>query len=269
MTAFTTPALPAGAQLYVIAAGRLAESPRAETGFALMAVGPDGLIGVVLQNPMIYALHGSPDAPAVDLRAGGALLAGNLAYGQMGRVQVPPGSAVVDILPAGGTTVVYSAQLASLAAGESYLALAAGFLAPQPEDGAFRVIAVQDELADDDLDNARTQVIHASPDAPAVDISTVSNGLHLDQPLLVEGLRFGEVTEGEGLSVPAATFDLGVAQAGVPSFAARFGLTTGRGQRAIAIATGAFSPIGEQRSFSLMVVDTSVQPWTVGMIAPH
>jgi hypothetical protein len=269
VTAFTTPALPAGAQLYVIAAGRLGESPRAETGFSLMAVGPDGLVGAIPQNPMIYALHASPDAPAVDLRAGGALLAGNLAYGQIGKVQVPPGSAVVDILPAGGTTVVYSAQLADLAAGESYLALAAGFLAPQPEEAAFRVIAVQDELADDDVDNARTQIIHASPDAPAVDISTVSNGLHLDLPLLVEGLRFGDVTEGEGLSVPAATFDLGIAQAGVPSFAARFGVTTARGQRAIAIAAGAFSPSGEQKGFSLMVVDTSAQPWTVASIYPH
>jgi hypothetical protein len=270
VTAFTTPALPAGAQLYVLAVGRLADAPRAETGFSLMAVGPDGLVGVILQNPMIYALHASPDAPAVDLRAGDALLAANLSYGQLGRIQVAPGTASIDVLAAGGTpTPVYSADLDGLVAGESYLALAAGFLAPQPEEAGFRLIAVQDELADDDVDNARAQVIHASPDAPAVDISTVSNGAHLDVPLLVEGLRFGQLTAGAGMSVPAAALDLGVAQAGVPSPAARFAVTTRRGQRAIAIAAGAFSPVGAQRSFSLMVVDTSVQPWTVASIAPH
>src|SRR5262249_36304401 len=153
--------------LYVIAAGRLAESPRSPTGFSLMAVGPDGLVGVIQQNPFVYALHASPDAPAVDLKSNGALLAGGLSYGQLGRLQVPPGSYPIDVYPAGGATKVYSGSVDDLVAGESYLSVAAGFLAPAPEEAGFRLINLADNLADA-TDGARTQVIHASPDAPAV-----------------------------------------------------------------------------------------------------
>jgi hypothetical protein len=267
VTAFTTPALPAGVPLYVIAAGRLAESPRVETGFSLFAVGPDGLVGILPQNPFVYALHASPDAPAVDIKSGGAMLAANLSYGQLGRVQVPPGAYTLDIFPAGGATAVYSDEVSGLVAGESYLSIAAGFLAPAPEEGAFRLITLADNLVDTQ-DGARTQVVHASPDAPAVDISTISNGVHLDQPLLVEGLRFGNVTADEGLAVPAATFDIGIAQAGVPTAVAKFGLTTTNGLRAYVIAAGALAPEGHQQPFGLMVVNTSVQPWGVAMLAP-
>jgi hypothetical protein len=267
VTAFTTPALPDGAPLYVIAAGELGAAPRAQTGFVLMAVGPDGLVGAIRQNPFVYALHASPDAPAVDLRAGGALLAGGLSYGQLGRVQVPPGSYAVDILPAGGTSVVYTAQLDGLAAGESYLGVAAGFVAPALEEAPFRVIVVQDQLAAS-TDGARAQVIHASGDAPAVDVSTLA-GAHLATPLLVESLRFGQLTAAEGLAIPAAALDLGVAQAGSPTPVATFGVTTSVGLRVFAIAAGALSPTAGQHAFSLMVVDTSVQPWTVANVAPH
>jgi len=260
--------LPDGAALYVIAAGRLADSPREATGFSLFAVGPDGLVGIIPQNPFIYALHASPDAPAVDIKSDGALLAGNVSYGQLARIQVPPGGYPIDIYPAGGATKVYSDSVSDLAAGESYLTVAAGFLAPAPEEGAFRLITLADNLADAP-DGARTQVIHASPDAPAVDISTMSNGIHLDVPLLVEGLRFGQLTADDGLAVPAASFELGVAQAGVPTPVAKFGLTTVTGLRAFVLATGALSPDPGEQPFALMVVNTSAQPWTVSRVDPH
>jgi hypothetical protein len=268
VTAFTTPALPDGAPLYVIASGELGESPRAETGFALMAVGPEGLVGVIRQNPFVYALHASPDAPAVDLGAGaGARLATNLSYGQLGRIQLPVGDATVDIYAAGGSTAVASAELTDLTAGESYLAVAAGFLAPAPEEGSFRVMVVQDQLVDADA-GARAQIIHASPDAPAVDISTLA-GAHLATPLLVESLRFGQLTEDAGLEIPAAALDLGIAQAGVPTPVATFGVTTTAGLRAFVVAAGALAPTAERRPFSLMVVNTTVQPWVVANVAPH
>jgi hypothetical protein len=253
--------------LYVIAAGKLAQSPREATAFSLFAVGPDGLVGIIPQNPFVYALHASPDAPAVDIKSNDALLAGNLSYGQLGRIQLPPGDYPLDIYPAGGATSVFSGSVSGLTAGESYLAIAAGFLAPAPEEGGFRLITLADNLVDA-ADGARTQVIHASPDAPAVDISTMSNGVHLDQPLLVEGLRFGQLTADAGLAVPAATFRLGIAQAGVPTPVASFGLTTVAGLRAFVIATGALSPNPGQQSFALMVVNTSAQPWTVARVMP-
>jgi hypothetical protein len=269
VTAFTTPALPDGAPLYVIAAGRLVATPDAapDTELSLFAVGPDGLVGIIPQNPFIYALHASPDAPAVDLRSGGQPLASNLSYGQLGRIQVAPGTATLDVYAAGGSTSVYSDSVSGLTAGESYLAIAAGFLAPQPDEGTFRLIALANELGDPG-DGARLQVIHASPDAPAVDISTLM-GAHLAQPLLVSGLRFGELTAAAGLAVPALALDLGIAPAGVPTPVATFGIAPAHGDRGFVIAAGALSPLAGQQAFSLMVVNTSVTPWSVTSIAPH
>ncbi len=72
VTVFTTPELPEGAELFVIATGLLGKLPRQADGFALLAVGPSGSIGFIRQNPVVFALHASPDAPAVDIFAGNA-----------------------------------------------------------------------------------------------------------------------------------------------------------------------------------------------------
>ena len=70
---------------------RLAEQANQADGFALLAVGPAGALVFVKQNPLVYALHASPDAPAVDLYAGDALLSGGLSFGNIaGPVRVPP-----------------------------------------------------------------------------------------------------------------------------------------------------------------------------------
>src|SRR5262249_11842132 len=72
VTAFTTPNLPNGADLTIIATGLLGRLPRDPSGFALLAVGPNGSVGFIKQNPYVYVLHGGVDAPDVDLCAGGA-----------------------------------------------------------------------------------------------------------------------------------------------------------------------------------------------------
>ncbi len=76
----------------------LGDLPRQATGFSLMAVGPTGLVGTIAQDPTVFALHASPDAPAVDIReaTSDALLIDNLAFGQLERVQVPPGDYTLD-----------------------------------------------------------------------------------------------------------------------------------------------------------------------------
>jgi hypothetical protein len=70
VTVFTTPQLPEGAELFVVATGLLSELPRDDDGFSLLAVSPTGSIGFIKQNPVVFALHASPDAPAVDIYAG-------------------------------------------------------------------------------------------------------------------------------------------------------------------------------------------------------
>ena len=97
VTAFTTPKLPDGANVLVIATGLLGKLARERDGFALLAVGPNGSIGFVKQDPRVYALHASPDAPRVDAFVGNAEIVDNLGFGELSKpIQVQPGSYTID-----------------------------------------------------------------------------------------------------------------------------------------------------------------------------
>jgi hypothetical protein len=134
---FTTPALPEGAELYVIATGLVAENPRAPDAFTLLAVAETGSIGFIAQNPTVYALHGSPDAPPVDIRVGEALLVQDLAFAELSApIQVAPGSYDLDFYPTGATPGVPAASVTTprVEAGQQYLLIATGFLTPETVD---------------------------------------------------------------------------------------------------------------------------------------
>jgi hypothetical protein len=271
VTTFTTPPLPGGSELFAVAIGRLGDHPRLATGFSVMAIGEGGALGTIAQDPMVYALHASPDAPAVDIREANsdALLIGGLGYGAIKGVQVPPGNYTLDFYGAGspaGTPAV-SMPVNGLAAGQRYLAVATGFLSPAAGEPGFRLIATADELAIDPT-RARIGAIHASPDAPAVDIATAS-GNTMAQPALIEDFDFGEIAGGEGLAVPPATLRLGIGAANAPSAVATFNVTTSAGMRAFAVATGALSPAAGEQPFRLTIVDTSRSPWSASAIAPN
>ena len=271
VTAFTTPALPEGGELFVIAVGRLGELPRQATGFSLLAVGPSGVIGRIPQNPTVFALHASPDAPTVDIReaSGDGLLVGALEYGQLGQVQVPPGSYTLDFYGAGAEpgTPAASAETPALAAGERYLAIASGFLSPIGEEEPFQLLAFADEFALE-ASGARVRAVHASPDAPEVDIGTAT-GLLMDDPRLLEDVPFTAASGGEGLEVPAANLTLGIAAAGAANAAAAFDVTTADGLRTFAVAMGALSASKGEESFELGLVITSTWPWSVARVQPN
>jgi hypothetical protein len=265
VTAFTTPALPDGAELFVIATGLLAQLPRESTAFSLLAVGPSGSIGFIQQNPTVYALHASVDAPAVDIYAGGTRLVQDLAFGELSQpVQVPPGAYELAFRAAGSMgDPAATVATPALTAGQRYLAVATGLL--HGTGPAFQLVAVADSLAVDP-GSARLGVVHASPDAPAVDIGTVS-GTQLDAPALVANLAFGESSMADGLSVPAADLGIGVAAAGSATPVARFAVTTAPGLRAIAVAAGALAG-GALPPFRLFLVVTSSWPWSLLEVAP-
>src|SRR5215472_7306937 len=172
VTAFTTPALPDGADLFVIATGLLGALPRDGSGFGLLVVGPSGSVGFIRQNPVVYALHASPDAPAVDVYAGNTELITNLSFGQISApLQVPPNTYMLDFFghsstagrPAGMPATTQSTG--ALAAGNRYLAVATGFLAPKTStEPHFQLDAYEDDFSIDSA-NARVRIVHASPTA--------------------------------------------------------------------------------------------------------
>lgn len=267
VTAFTTPDLPEGAELFVVATGLLSDPARVDTGFSLLAVGPEGTVGFVRQNPRVYALHASPGAPDVDVFAGDAELIDDLAYGELaGPLQVPPAAYTLDFFGhAAGSTRPGGAAAATsttpaLAAGETYLAVATGFLGGDP---GFQLVAVADGLDVDDT-HARIRVVHASPDAPAVDVGTVAAG----QVTAVTGwtdLAFGDSSDAAGVSLPASTYDLGLAATGTTAAVLQFSdVAIDAGARLHVVAAGELGDGG----FQLMVVDSSTSPWTVSAVDP-
>jgi hypothetical protein len=260
VTAFTTPSLPDGADLFVIATGLLAKLPREAEGFDLLAVGPKGSIGFIKQNPSVYALHASPNAPAVDLVAGNAKLVEDLAFGGLSApVQVPPGQYGIDVYAhgAGGAPAAH-ATVGPLQPGERYLAVATGFVGGAAP--AFTIDAYAEDFALDGAASARLRAVHACPDAPAVDLGVVD--AQRLSPVLVPNLAFSQASDGAGLDVAAGQFTLGVAPNGSDAnVVASFGIGTAPGVRAFAVAAGSLSKHGAP--FQLLLVHTAASPWSV------
>lgn len=125
-----------------------------------------------------------------------------------------------------------------------------------------------DEDDPDPPGTARLRVVHASPDAPAVDVGTVTGGA-LDAPALVADLAFAEATSGDGLAVPPAALTLGIAAAGTTDPVATFDVTTEAGLRAYAVAAGALAPADDRASFRLILVVTSTWPWVSAAVMPN
>jgi len=275
VTSFTTPKLPDGAEVFVIAVGNVARLARQPSGFALLAVGPGGSLGFVRQDPVVYALHASPDAPAVDLFAGEAELADGLAFGQLSApIQVSPGAKTIDFYAhaEGGerpdAKPAAEAVTASLVAGERYLAVATGFLAPKTAaEPAFQLAAFQEGFALDDAGATRLRVVHASPDAPGVDVGHVQGAAIA--PVVFSSIHFGKSSSDAGLSLAPKHYALGVTPAGQDaSIVARFAVTATPGARAFGVAAGALGA-GRGQAFRLLVVDTATSPWTAAAIAPY
>lgn len=266
VTVFTTPALPEGGELFVIATGLLSIHPRATDGFSLLAVAPTGSIGFIKQNPVIFAMHASPDAPAVDIYVGPTMYVQNLAFGEMSdTLQVPPGTYTLDFKATGSQATAASVTTPAAEAGQHYLGIASGFLGDTP---AFQLIALADEFTLGGIDPL-VRVVHASPDAPAVDVGTVSMNVVTPVPDYVD-LSFTESSVGAGTALPVGTLDIGVAATGTTAPVATFTITTFNGLRAYAVAAGSIAspPVGGN-GFRLVIVNTSVFPWTAAEVMPN
>jgi len=270
VTAFTTPELPAD-DLFVIATGSLVPPARAEDGFSLLVVGPEGSLGFIKQNPVVYALHGSPDAPAVDIYAGESLLVENIAFGELSSaVQVPPADFyVLDFYPTGTGPGAPTAsfQTPTLAAGSAYLSVAAGELAPEDTDEAFTLLAFEELFETTDV--SRVRAVHASGDAPPVDIGSVDSATGDLSVVVFENLAFGAASDGVGAELPVGDLTLGVAATGNATPVATFDVTTTAGLQTFAVAIGALAPDAGDASFRMILVVASANPWIGAEVLPN
>ena len=218
-----------GGPATVIGPANLAFS--ADTLYSVVAVGDVANIEpIILEQPdydvgagnaRIRVLHAAPMAPQVDVyaTAPGADLAANSPLGtfsfkeDLGPLQVPAGDYQIRVtLPNAPGTVVFDSGTVTLQDGNDFLIAAVENTTTGAAPISLMVANTFNAFEIHDINTpADLRVVHASPDAPAVDI--VVNDDFMNPPL-VEDLAFTE-TAGY-VSVPAADYNVKVTPAGDP-----------------------------------------------------
>jgi hypothetical protein len=155
----------------------------------------------------VRVVHASPDAPAVDVWVNDSITAfsGAPFKGITQYATLDPATYNVKVVPAGAMEpVVIEADL-ELAGGTDYTVVAVGLLAD------IEPLVLVDNNSLPAAGKAHVRFVHASPDAPAVDIA-VQGG-----PVLFSNVAFKGV--GDYLPVDVGTYDLEVRLAGTETVA--------------------------------------------------
>ena len=178
---------------------RMAVLAVAAAPLALAACSSDSPTSPSAGTAQVRVAHLSPDAPAVDVYVDGTRVVSGAGFKDVtGYLTLPVGSASVRVTPAGATSPAVIDTTVTLAAGRSYTVAATGLLA-----------AIQPVVLEDDrgtTGQAKVRFVHASPDAPAVDIA-VTGG-----PVLFSNVPFRQATAYP--EVAPSTYDLEARPAG-------------------------------------------------------
>jgi len=154
----------------------------------------------------VRVVHASPDAPAVDVWVNGNVAFSNAPFkGITDYAALDTGSYQVQVTPTGATEPVVIDATLDLAGGTDYTVVAVGQLAN------IEPLVLVDNNSAPAAGKAHVRFVHASPDAPAVDIA-VTGG-----PVLFSNVPFKGV--GDYLPVDAGTYDLEARVAGTQDVA--------------------------------------------------
>lgn len=181
-------------------------------------------------NGRVRVMHASPDAPAVDIFVDGTKAVTALAFpNNTGYVSLPAGSHNVKVFvsPSDGTgTPALEADL-DVAANTDYTVLAVGRLS----DSTLALLPLQDNNATPAAGNAHVRLIHASPDAPAVDVVVSGTSTKVFENVAFKGV-------GTYTPVPAGSYSLDVRPTGTDTVARTVNLTLSDRFVYTAVATG-------------------------------
>lgn len=153
----------------------------------------------IATNTDVLVMHGSTDAPTVDVVVPGVgAIVNDASYGDFaGYLEVPAADYTLNITDASGSVVVrsYQAPLSTLNLdGEALVVVASGFLNPAnnsngAEFGLWVALPSGGALVELPESNARLQVIHNSADAAAAQVD-----VYLDGALLLDNFAFRTAT---------------------------------------------------------------------------
>jgi len=204
-------------------------------GTALLAA-PVGASSAEDGEAGLRVAHASPDAPAVDVLVDGAAAVEGLEFEQVtDYLELETGEYDLAVNVAGTDTTVFSAEGVELE-GEDYTAVALGEVGS--DDTEFTVSLLEDTNGANLDDEFRVRAIHASPDAPAVDVAVDDDAL-----TLFEDVAFGESSG--YTTAPADEYEVEVrpAAGGDPVFEADVSFAAGSTYTAFAV--GYLSPDDE------------------------
>ncbi len=177
----------------------------------------------------VRVVHASPDAPAVDILVDNAVALGNVPYPTVSSyLEVPAATYNLKVNAAGTATTVINADV-PFEPSATYTVLATGFLAN------IAPLVVTDDLTLPVANRSKLRVIHASPDAPNVDVFVGGNRVLANVPFRAAS---------EYLIVPSGGYGVEVRVAGTSTvvLAANVTLESRKIYTALAIGTVASGP---------------------------
>ncbi len=190
----------------------------------------------------VRVMHASPDAPAVDVWVNGTRAFSNISFKSISDyAKLQPGTYHVQVVPAGATTPVVIDATLTLAKHTDYTVVAIGKLA------TIHPLVLVDNNKPVSSKMVRIRFVHASPDAPSVDIA-VHNG-----PVLFSNVAFGQSSG--YITVPRGTYPLEVRLAGANTVVLSLGNVKFRGGSTYtAIAVGL---VADQSLTAVLHMDSS------------
>jgi hypothetical protein len=213
-----------------------------------------------------FVVHGSTDAPTVDVVARGvATLVDDAAYGDITNyLTVPASSYILDVTPGSDNSIIvasFEADLSGLGGGAAVV-FASGFLDPSNNQngeafGIFAALPGGEVVEFPQVQTARLQVIHNVADIAADPVDIYLNG-----SLLLDDFGFREATP--YIDAPAGVeINIGVAAGNSGSAndtLKNFNLTLENGGTYVAIANGVLDPAsyevnpdGRNTAFTLLI----------------
>lgn len=268
LTSFTPPPVAEGDEVLLVATGRLGSLARQPEGFAIIAVGRDGSLGVVRQDPELFVLHGSNDAGPLEACVDGDELAANLAYGGLQSTRQSPGAYEIDIYsyPSGCVgTALNTSGSGPLEAGGRYLVLLTGEVMPEDSEASLQVATLEDAFTVDDEPDARLRFVHGASFSQIYAGSVVNDQI-VEANVYTDAISWTD--ESGEVSLMPAQYEFGIADAmGKPAppyvpLATVF-FTVDPGTRQWVIVAGDPVPEPNDGGPVALVVDTTTAQWTV------
>lgn len=264
----------AGKTYVVVATGIVSGTP----GFTLKVFDAGKEKTADSANTGILFFHGAPDAPVVDVVAGGAPIIDNAAYGDFqGYLEVPAAKYELSITPGNDNSKIVAKYEADLSfwAGNTAVIFASGFLGGgntpfEPwvalsNGGTFPLKTLQAPATPVTGEGkARIQIIHNAP-SPTVDIYAGTDKL-LDNFAFRTATPFMDVPAGVTIPIGVALDNSQSSADAIATFPVQFAAN----RRYVVVATGI---VGGNPGFTLKVYDMGLEnastPDNIGLLFFH